>query len=178
MQQRPQGVTDTLDAPAPRKRKRQQVDAPNNATTPQVLRGSGSAPQRQDGPPPPSDAHRPQQPSVSRPTDPRTGTTARLGPRRSLQRLVQQVARAVSALLALSTQTKSNEVLGELLHDYALNYEPQAPLHPLHAFKATSDPDTMYHHQAMRQPDSAEFCKAMMKEVNNQMANGNFEVIP
>ena len=72
----------------------------------------------------------------------------------------------------------SNEVPGELLHDYALNYEPQAPLHPLHAFKATANPDTMYHHQAMRQPDIAEFRKAMVKEVDNQLANGNFEVIP
>ena len=59
MRQRPRGVTDTSDAPAPRKRKQRQVNASNNATTPQVLRGSGSAPQRQDGPPPPSDAHRP-----------------------------------------------------------------------------------------------------------------------
>lgn len=40
--------------------------------------------------------------------------------------------------------------------------------------KATSDPDTMYMHEAMREPDKAEFIKAMQKEVNDQMKNGNF----
>jgi hypothetical protein len=36
--------------------------------------------------------------------------------------------------------------------------------HPILAYKATSDPDTMYHHQAMRQPDAKEFREAMKKE--------------
>lgn len=45
----------------------------------------------------------------------------------------------------------------------------------LTALKATSDPDTMYYHEAMKEPDRAEFIKAMAKEVKDQMANGNFE---
>ena len=121
----------------------------------------------QDGPPPLSDAHRPNQPNASRPTDPRAGTSARPGPRCRLQRLVQQATQAVAALLAVSSRAPSDEVPGKLLHNNALHFEPQAPLHPLHAFKATTDPDTMYHHQAMRQADSAEFCKAMIKEVED-----------
>ena len=36
---------------------------------------------------------------------------------------------------------------------------------PLHAFKATSDPDTMYHHQAMKQHDRKEFLRDMKKEI-------------
>jgi hypothetical protein len=48
---------------------------------------------------------------------------------------------------------------------------------PLLAYKATSDPDTMYLHEAMKEPDKAEFLKAMIKEVNDQMANGNFSII-
>ena len=48
---------------------------------------------------------------------------------------------------------------------------------PLMAFKATSDPDTMYHHEAMKEPDAAEFTKAMVKEVEDQMANGNFSIV-
>ena len=44
--------------------------------------------------------------------------------------------------------------------------------------KATSDPDTMYRHEAMREPDYNEFLKAMEKEVQDQMGNGNFTLVP
>eukprot|EP00978_Attheya_sp_CCMP212_P047242 scaffold421280_cov72-Attheya_sp.AAC.5 len=46
------------------------------------------------------------------------------------------------------------------------------------AYKATSDPDTMYMHEAMKEPDKAEFLKAVQKEVRDQMENGNFSTIP
>jgi hypothetical protein len=32
------------------------------------------------------------------------------------------------------------------------------------AYKASTDPDTMYHHQAMKQPDREKFKEAMQKE--------------
>lgn len=41
--------------------------------------------------------------------------------------------------------------------------------HPLMTYKATADPDTMYLHEAMRQPDKAEFLKAMEKEMTDHM---------
>jgi len=40
--------------------------------------------------------------------------------------------------------------------------------------KATSDPDTMYHHDAMKQKDADQFKQAMVKEWSDQVANGNF----
>lgn len=40
------------------------------------------------------------------------------------------------------------------------------------AMKATADPDTLYHHQAMREPDAAEFKKAMTQEVDGQLNRG------
>jgi hypothetical protein len=43
------------------------------------------------------------------------------------------------------------------------------------AFKATSNLDTMYLHEAMKQPDKGKFLEAMQKEVQDQMENGNFE---
>ena len=44
--------------------------------------------------------------------------------------------------------------------------------------KATnSDPDTMYHHQAMHQPDRAQFISAMQKEMDSQLDDGNFEIV-
>jgi hypothetical protein len=48
---------------------------------------------------------------------------------------------------------------------------------PLLAYKASTDPDTMYMHEAMREPDREEFKKAMEKEVHDQMENGNFSII-
>ena len=49
--------------------------------------------------------------------------------------------------------------------------------HPLQAFKATTDPDTMYFHEALKQPDRKEFIKAMDKELTDQMNHGNFTVV-
>jgi hypothetical protein len=39
--------------------------------------------------------------------------------------------------------------------------------HPMLAFAASADPDTMYYHEAMREPDRAELIKAMEKEVKS-----------
>ena len=48
---------------------------------------------------------------------------------------------------------------------------------PLFAFKAKSDPDTMYLHQALRQPDRKEFVKVMDKELTDQFDHRNFTVM-
>ncbi len=48
---------------------------------------------------------------------------------------------------------------------------------PLTIYKATSDPDTMYLHQAMRQHNRKQFVAAMLKEVKDQSDNGNFSIV-
>ena len=78
-------------------------------------------------------------------------------------------------------EMEQQEITGELLsfstlfpHDATMDM----PNNPLLAFKATnSDPDTMYHHQAMRQPDRAQFIGAMQKEMDSQLQDGNFEIV-
>jgi len=50
-------------------------------------------------------------------------------------------------------------------------------LHDIHVYKATSDPDTLYYHQAMKQSDADEFRAAMAKEWEDQRRNGNFRII-
>lgn len=71
----------------------------------------------------------------------------------------------------------SMDVPGEIYCHEALTggnaHEFDNPL----AYKASTDPDTMYMHQAMKQPDKVEFVKAMEKEVRDQMENGNFEIV-
>lgn len=49
-------------------------------------------------------------------------------------------------------------------------------IHPL-SFAATSDPDTMYMHQALRQPDRAQFIKAMQKELADHVSRGHWKII-
>jgi hypothetical protein len=48
---------------------------------------------------------------------------------------------------------------------------------PLLAYKATSDRDTIYLHEAMKEPDKADFIKAVQKEVQDQMDNGNYSIL-
>ena len=49
---------------------------------------------------------------------------------------------------------------------------------PLQAFKVTSDPDTMYLHEAMNDPDRKELITAIVKEVTYHMENGKYSIIP
>ena len=43
--------------------------------------------------------------------------------------------------------------------------------------QASTDPNTMYMHEAMREPDKVKLLKAMEKEVEDQMKNGNYSII-
>ena len=45
------------------------------------------------------------------------------------------------------------------------------------AYKASTDPDTMYMHEAMKQKDKRNFAEAMQKEVEDQISNGNFTIV-
>ena len=50
--------------------------------------------------------------------------------------------------------------------------------HPMLAYAASADPDTMYYHEAMREPDRNEFIKAMVKEVHSHTENEVWELVP
>jgi hypothetical protein len=50
--------------------------------------------------------------------------------------------------------------------------------HPMLAYAASADPDIMYYHEAMREPDCGEFVKAMQKEVKSHTENGVWELVP
>ena len=45
------------------------------------------------------------------------------------------------------------------------------------AFKASSDPDTLYYHEAMNEPDADKFRKAMVKEVQDHTKQKHWEAI-
>ena len=48
---------------------------------------------------------------------------------------------------------------------------------PLYVYKSTADPDTLYHHEAMRQKDKKEFQTAMQKEIDDRMKNDNYIIV-
>jgi len=48
---------------------------------------------------------------------------------------------------------------------------------PIAAMKATNDPDTMYHHEAMKEPDAEQFKLAMVKEVNDHTNRRHWVVV-
>jgi len=48
----------------------------------------------------------------------------------------------------------------------------------LSAFAASTDPDTMYFHEAMREPDKGEFLKAMEREVESLVKDQVWEMVP
>ena len=48
---------------------------------------------------------------------------------------------------------------------------------PLYPYRATLDPDTLYHHQAKKTDDMKAFLLAMIKEVTDKINNGNFSLI-
>ena len=61
--------------------------------------------------------------------------------------------------------------------DCSDNDENLTHLNPLMAYKATSDPDSMYLREAMQQEDKTESLKAMMKEVRYQTDNWKLSII-
>ena len=90
-------------------------------------------------------------------------------------------------ITALTTEINSqvskegvDQVEGEILCLESLfpNYEiDRLGSLPLHAYKATIDPDTMYLHEAMREKDWTEFRKAMQKEIDDRVEGENFEIV-
>jgi succinyl-CoA synthetase beta subunit len=61
----------------------------------------------------------------------------------------------------------------EVLHDeeYNIQEEMENPM----AFVASSNPDILYLDEVMKQPDKAQFQKAMIEEVKSQTENDNWE---
>ena len=64
----------------------------------------------------------------------------------------------------------------EVLHeeDYKLQDEMFDPI----AFKATSNPDDMYYHQALKEPDKDQFLQAIVKEINDHIEGNHWQLIP
>ena len=58
-----------------------------------------------------------------------------------------------------------------------VNIQNEEPLEDILAMKASTDPDTMYYHEAMCEPDAEQFRIAMRKEVDDQLDNGVLQLV-
>jgi len=91
----------------------------------------------------------------------------------------QPAEQSINAMEAELSKATANVIEGEIFCFEAMfpAYAGEPEQDPLKVFKATSDPDTMYMHEAMKQKDAKEFRKAMVKEWEDQLNNGNFSII-
>jgi hypothetical protein len=71
----------------------------------------------------------------------------------------------------LSTVAFEVQVLTNTLEELDIDQ-----VHPI-AFAASSDPDTLYLHEAMKQPDADQFIKAMAEEIQAHVDNHHWEVV-
>ena len=93
--------------------------------------------------------------------------------------LVNPVPRLINLMMSelVSTDKRQMNVEGELLSFAAMTHESAEEENPILAYKAVN-PDILCLHEAMKAKDQKEFKAAMEKEVNDQIDNGNFSVIP
>jgi hypothetical protein len=83
----------------------------------------------------------------------------------------QRVQRLITVMTAEIAQCTKKDVGVEIFCLESLYPNCQGANEALQAFKATSDPDTMYLHEATKEPDAPQFIEAMVREVTDQMGN-------
>jgi hypothetical protein len=74
----------------------------------------------------------------------------------------------------------NQEIEGELFSFQAMFSQDDDSLtqdNGLLAYKSKADPDTMYLHQALKEPDREKFIKAMEKEIAQQVQCGVYSII-
>ena len=94
-------------------------------------------------------------------------------------RLVKPIPRLINLMMSefVSTTKRQMDIEGELLSFAAMTHKSVEECNPILAYKAVN-PDILRLHEAMKAMDQKEFKAVMEKEVNDQIENGNFSVIP
>jgi hypothetical protein len=75
-------------------------------------------------------------------------------------------------------QQNPNFVAYKTIAYQSADIDPQDNIHPLEVFAASADPNTMYLHKAMKEPDKAQFLEAMQEEVQAHSNNQLWELYP
>jgi len=87
--------------------------------------------------------------------------------------------RLILSFMATMSAATAGQVPGEIFSLEAMFPNPieEHPMREFMANSATSDPDIMYLHEAMKAPDKDKFVDAMNQEINGQVGNKNFSII-
>jgi len=64
-----------------------------------------------------------------------------------------------------------------ILEPYDYKQEDEWCEGDLMTFKASTDPDTMYYHQAMREPEKEKFQEAIKKECEDHFRESNYKLV-
>ena len=150
-----------------KRKRRKRIEASAEQTTREIMTSLPAAANVGDGgqptPPNESETQRGAQPE----TTTRSGRKAKAAPR-----LIESMVTEIS-------QVTSEDVEGEIFCYATVFADDDRYNHddPLLVYKATSDPDTLYYHQAMKENDCDEFLKSMVKEIDDQSTHGNFTVV-
>jgi hypothetical protein len=115
-------------------------------------------------------------------TAPSTGQIQDSQVQQNLRRSTRQNNPIQRLIEAMQAELQDKPIPGELFSFHAMFPEEQVnsllDVDPLLAFLASNDPDVIYLHEAMRQPDRQQFLKAMQQEVEGQTKNGIRSIIP
>jgi hypothetical protein len=97
-------------------------------------------------------------------------------PLRRSRRTRNPIKRYIEVIMA---EIINQEIEGEIFSFQALFTQDDEFIrnNGLLAFKAKADPDTMYLHQALKEPDREKFIQAMEKEVEQQVQKGVYSII-
>ena len=98
---------------------------------------------------------------------------------RSSNRIRKPTSRLITAMKTESFLVPEGAIQGEIFSLQTLfpDHQEQDFDNPLLAFKSTSDPDTLYYHEAMKMKDRREFIKAMEEEIRDNFKHNNFSVV-
>ena len=98
---------------------------------------------------------------------------------RSTNQIRKPTSRLITAMTTESCLAPEGEIKGEIYSLHALfpDHQAQEMEDPIFAYKSTSDPDTMYYHEALKMKDRREFVKAMEEEMRDNFQHNNFTVV-
>ena len=93
---------------------------------------------------------------------------------RRSKRVRRPVQRFIAAFAAISLMTVPHQALHTVLEEFDGDFHAS----PLLAFAASADPDTMYLHQALKEPDKVQWIEAMKQEIQAHVDNNHWEMVP
>ena len=163
----------TQDLP-PRESEQLPIEVPEGAPNPPTIdQGQG---QQEPDPPAPAPAPEPEPSPAEEPAPAPEADPPRVE-QTPLRRSRRQKKNPVRLIEAMNAEIESLDVPFELFALQAMfPNEVEDPI-DIFALKASNDPDTMYHHEAMKEPDAKRFMEAMEKEVTDQIDDGVLELI-